>query len=271
MPMTPAKPRRPRSTPIGLLLSLVGFAVSFGVVSARAGPPPGTPIDNFAVASARDTSGAPVAFPSDTVRAMVQPWADLTLTPGRRVVTAAGTAVTLAHRLKNAGNVASDARLDLGNLAGDGYDLAALALWQDRNGNGAIDAGDLALAPGSVVTLAPGDSLDLLIAATVPLATPSLVDAWLSLTATATGASAMARDTVGAIGAPPPPALAFYTDPTYSTTTVNGAVGQPLHVQAAAPACDQDTSVVDSVTITLRSLRTGDVQSYRAAESAAAR
>ena len=270
MPMTPAKPRRPRSTPIGLLLSLVGFAVSFGVVSARAGPPPGTPIDNFAVASARDTSGAPVAFPSDTVRAMVQPWADLTLTPGRRVVTAAGTAVTLAHRLKNAGNVASDARLDLGNLAGDGYDLAALALWQDRNGNGAIDAGDLALAPGSVVTLAPGDSLDLLIAATVPLATPSLVDAWLSLTATATGASAMARDTVGAIGAPPPPALAFYTDPTYSTTTVNGAVGQPLHVQAAAPACDQDTSVVDSVTITLRSLRTGDVQSYRAAESAAA-
>src|SRR5204863_9243316 len=81
----PAVPRRPRKTPIRALFGLMGFAVSFGTVPAHAGPPSGTPIDNVAFASARDSTGAPLRFESDTVRVVVQPSPALAIDSGRRI------------------------------------------------------------------------------------------------------------------------------------------------------------------------------------------
>src|SRR6267378_1791389 len=270
MRMESARPRRTRSMPIGPTLGLMGFAVLFGTLSAAAGPAPGTSIDNFAVANAVDSVSRPVTLSSDTVRVVVQPWASLTLSPGRTIFARAGNSTALAHRLRNSGNVTLDARLDLGNLAGDDYDLAGLALFQDLNANGAVDPGDPALAPGSTVTLAPGDSLDLVLAATVPGSTPALARAWLELTATATGAVAAATDTVEALTTLGPPALAFFTDASYGVATTSGAAGQPLFVQASAVSCDLDSSAVDTISITLTSQRTGDSQGFRAIESAPA-
>ena len=253
--------------PIGPLLGLMGFAVSFGAVSAGAATPAGTPIVNFANASMVDSAGRPGSFPSDTVRAIVQPWASLALTPGREVAVRAGNAGAFAHRLRNTGNVTLDARLDVGNLAGDDYDVGALALYRDVNADGIVDPGDVALAPGSVVTLAPGDSLDLVLAGTVPPATPALARAWLELTASAGAVAAAATDTALALAALSPPALAFYVDPTYTATTTSGIAGQPLYVQASALACDLDSTAVDTITITLASTRTLDSQLFRAVET----
>ena len=248
----------------------MGFAVSFGVPRASAGPLPGTSIDNVAFASGVDSTGAPITLDSDTVRVVVQPWTALSLESGRRVLILAGTATTLPHRLRNAGNVTSDVRLDLGNLAGDDYDLAGLGLFEDRNRDGIVDAGDPALAPGGIVSLAPGDSLDLLAAATVPAATAAGARARLQISATAIGPGviAAATDTVDALAAPAAPVLAFFTDGTYALPTNWGSAGQPLFVQASAPACDADSTRIDTLSITLASRRTGDSQSFGAIETA---
>jgi large repetitive protein len=260
-----------RSTPIRLLFSLVGFAVSFGGVSEAASPPPGTPIDNFALAAGIDSaSGIGISLHSDTVRTVVQGVVTLSLTPGRASFATAGNAVTLPHVLRNTGNLTTDVRLDLGNLAGDGYDLASLSLVRDTNGNGVLDPGDVAISPGSVVTLAAQDSIALLESATVPAGTPNGAVAWSQLTATSLGppALAIATDSVQAIAAIPPPALAFFSDGSYATTTIVGPIGQPLFVEALAPACNSDPAAIDSVSITLRSLRTGDTQTFIARETA---
>ncbi|MBI1798941.1 MAG: DUF11 domain-containing protein, partial [Candidatus Eisenbacteria bacterium] len=194
----------------------------------------------------------------------------LTLSPGRTVSAGAGGSVTLPHVLLNAGNVASDVRLDLGNLAGDDYDLASIAIALDLNGNGALDPGDIAIPSGGTVWLAPGDSAALLITATVPSGTPGAARALTQLTATAAAFAAIATalDTVRALAAPPPPALAFFTDGTYSMSTITTSLGVPLFVESAAPACDADSTAIDSVSLTLASKRTGDSQTFAAIESA---
>jgi large repetitive protein len=263
--------RRWLSTPIGLIFGLVGFAVSSGPLSAAAGPAPGTPIDNFALAAGVDSaSGIGLSLHSDTVRTVVQGVVALELTPGRSISVTAGNTVTLPHVLRNTGNLTSDVRLDLGNLAGDNFDLAALSLYRDVNGNGALDPGDVAIAPGSVLTLAAQDSVALIESATVPAGTTNGDVAWSQLTATALGflSVATAVDTVQAIAAIPPPAIAFFVDGTYATTTIAGQVGQPLFVETLAPQCNGDPAAIDSVTITLHSQRTGDTQTFIAHETA---
>ena len=145
MSRSKAVPRRPRSLPIRALLGLMGFAVSFGASPAAAGPPAGTPIDNVAFATGRDSTGSPLRSSSDTVRVVVQ------------------------------------------------------------------------AAPAAV-----------------------------------------------------PPALAFFTDGSYANSTTGAPASRPLYVEAAAPGCDLDPGSVDSVSITLTSVRTGDTQSFVAVESGSA-
>ena len=96
-----------------------------------AGLPPGTWVPNVAHGSATDSlTGTPIAAVSDTVRAAVQTYEALTLTDAPDTLVSPGATVVFAHRLTDTGNVPVDARLDLANLAGDGFDLTSLALWR---------------------------------------------------------------------------------------------------------------------------------------------
>jgi uncharacterized repeat protein (TIGR01451 family) len=250
---------------------MVGLAVFSGAHSALAGPPAGTPIPNFATGSGV-VSGLPVQVRSDTVIAIVQALEQLTLAPPRSATAPPGTPVGFAHQLVNTGNVASDVRLDVANLAGDSFDLASFTLTLDTDGDGIADPGEPSVAIGGSVTLAPGASRDLVLGASIPGAAPSAALARVQLLATGSvqGASAAVIDTAHTTVAATPPALAFHTDGTFTTATTRGRAGDPLFVQAMAPGCDRDALVADTLSLTLASARTGDAEVVIAVETGAA-
>ena len=263
---------------------VVGLVWFMGGSMAMAGPAPGTAIDNFATGTALDSiSGTPLTAISDTVHAYIPVFEALTLVPERGAGLAPGAAFVFAHRLTNAGNSTADERLDLFNLAGDGFDLTSLALVRDVDGDGQPSPGDLPWPSGAAITLAPGEGADLLVTGSVPASAPASSLAWVRLTATtpaiplaerggparAATVSVAVTDTARTLAAVLPPDLAFFRDASFGATTRVASAGQPLYVQALAPGCDLDPTRPDTVTITLRSQLTGDVESYRAVETAA--
>jgi uncharacterized repeat protein (TIGR01451 family) len=114
--------------------------------------------------------------------------------------------------------------------------------------------------------------VDVLTGGTIPAGAAPLTLAMLQVTATElTGGTVVtAIDTVHALTAPVPPSMAFYTDASYSVSTITSAAGLPLYLEARAPACNTDPSRADTITITAVSQRTGASQSYAAVETAPA-
>jgi uncharacterized repeat protein (TIGR01451 family) len=161
---------------------------------ALAAPPAGSAIDNQAQANAALAAG-PLSAASNLVRAIVQSLDAWTLARDRSDTLAAGGTATFPHRLTNGGNGPADARLDLVNLAGDDFDLAPLALIHDLDGDGAVDAGEPALAPGGTLTLPAGGVADLLALATLPGGVPAAARAWLRLSATGVASGTVAANT----------------------------------------------------------------------------
>ncbi|MGH7731871.1 MAG: DUF11 domain-containing protein, partial [Candidatus Eiseniibacteriota bacterium] len=168
-------------------------ALALCAAVAHAAPPAGSAIDNQAQAS---VPGGPIA--SNTVRAIVQALDAWTLTGARADTLAAGATARFAHRLTNAGNGSADARLDLANEPGDDFELTGLTLVHDLDGDGAVDAGEPALAPGAVLPLASGGAADLIVEATLPPGAPALLRAFLRLGATgvASGGQVASLDTL---------------------------------------------------------------------------
>src|SRR5580765_4639635 len=129
---------------------VLGMLWFLGGSRALAGPPPGTPIDNVANATAVDPIAGAISAASNAVRAVVQPAERVTIDGPRIVAVAAGASGAFAHRVVNLGNVASDVRLDVQNLSGDGFDLATLALFEDVDADGQRGPSDLPLAIGGI-------------------------------------------------------------------------------------------------------------------------
>ena len=173
---------------LSALALLAGLLVSPG---ADAAPPSGTPIDNTATGTLTLAGGGSVTQPTNAVRAIVQTVESLSLTPDRGGIAPPGGSVTLAHRLVNTGNAPADIRLDAGNLAFDGFDAASFALTQDRDHDGLVGAGDTPVANGGVITLAAGDSADVLLTLGIPSTAPlgGLALVRLSATGLAQGAT----------------------------------------------------------------------------------
>ena len=238
--------------------------------AAHAAPPAGSPIDNVASATAVDGNGAPVGLASNTVRTVVQGVERVTLRPDRGGLGAPGTSVTLAHRLVNAGNLATDFRLDATNLPFDGFDPASFALTHDRDRDGAAGAGDTPVANGGVVTLAAGDSADVLLTLGIPAGAPmgALALVRLGATGMSQGAFAAVTDTLRTPNVGMLPALMFCDAPDYQRITRLAALAAPLHVQAIARGCDLDPLRIERVNLTLRSRLTGDRETYSAVETA---
>ena len=238
--------------------------------AATASPPAGTRIDNVARITAVDASGSPFSGPSNVVRAVVQGQERVTLSPDRGGLGAPGTSVTLAHRLVNTGNLASDFRLDATNLALDGFDAASFSLLHDRDRNGVAGAGDTPVANGGVLTLAAGDSADVLLTLGVPAVAPlgALALVRLAATGLAQGAWAAVTDTLRTPTVGSLPALTFCDAPDYQRITRLAALAAPLFVQALARGCDLDPARIETVRLTLRSRATGDHENFDAVETA---
>ncbi|MBI3899681.1 MAG: DUF11 domain-containing protein [Gammaproteobacteria bacterium] len=145
---------------------VLSFCVALLTHTAFAAPLAGSLIDNQASVRYVDSvTGLASMTTSNTVRIVVQPFDAVLLTQNQSVQRAAGSHISLAHRLSNTGNTETTYALAVANLGGDDFDLIGPLLVRDLNSNGVADANEPAI--GSV-TLAPGESANLVIVGTLP-------------------------------------------------------------------------------------------------------
>ena len=148
----------------------MGAAARADVV--RSTPLAGTVITNQATVQFFDpTVGYPVTIESNPVNVTVNAVEDLSLTDPRMVQYGPGTPVNLPHQLTNTGNTPSQYHFAFQNLDGDNYDLQNLKLINDVNGNGVYDSGEPEISPSDTFSLNPGESMNLVIAGTIPIST----------------------------------------------------------------------------------------------------
>ncbi len=253
----------------GAMVAALCLWAGSGALPVLAGPPAGSSILNTADGLGTYAGGSVIAQSSNTVRTIVSPLEAARLTADGGMIALPGTVARFAHRLTNLGNASFMFRLDLANRAGDGFDLIGLALAHDVNANGVLDGSDVPIPPGGTIALGAGASAELLALATVPMLAPRGQVALLLLTATgvAQGATAANVDTVTTPDAPPVPGIAFFTAADYARRTNISGLGQPLFLEASAPACDTRPAVPDTVVLIVASERGADEESYLAFET----
>ena len=179
----------------GLLLVSLLLATSVQAVAPLAG----TRINNQATATFFDTNaGFFSTLNSNTVVVVIQPVEAVQIRPAQTFNRPPGSTAVLPYRVTNTGNVGSTYAMAYGNLAGDSYDLSGLTLYQDLNGNGVVDPGEPALAAGAGISVAAGQSVDLVlqgqIGAAVPVGQTALIN--FTVTSLAQGATATVQDSV---------------------------------------------------------------------------
>lgn len=257
---------RGRRNAIGAIARRLLAAAALVASPGQAAPPPGTPIENQAIASFLAV-GQPIE--SNTVTTIVGGAFGVTLVADRAASADPGETVALLHTLTNTGTGDDTYTLVFGDQAGDDYDFATLLLFVDANANGAFDAGETTLASGATQLVAAGASLELGLLAQVPAAaTPGQVGR-VQLTATGGDPSATASnlDAVTVAAPPPPPAIGFFSDPTFSAIQAESPVGDPLFVEGRAASCNADPLAVETAQIRLLSALGGDDEAFAAVET----
>ena len=141
----------------GEVLSLLAV----GTVPYNA-PVPGT--SKFTL-TARSSNGL-AATNTDTV---VIPVAEcLKLVSDQQITALPGAPVAFRHQLSNCGNMLSTVSLSAATLSGSNFTTKDLALYRDLNNNGILDPGEPVIADTDQLTLAPGETVGLLLTGTVP-------------------------------------------------------------------------------------------------------
>jgi uncharacterized repeat protein (TIGR01451 family) len=169
-------------------------------------PPPGTQISNQVRLNYVD----PVLFVgrdlySNTVTTAIAGSPRFELTADRTQTISPGSYFSFPHRLINTGNVTETFSLNPEVLPGGDFNLQQLNLVLDINSNQAVDVGEPNLPFSAyTVTLAPGESLDVILVGLVDPATPNVAGLSTQLQLTATqlsdGAQIVNTDTIN-IGA----------------------------------------------------------------------
>lgn len=258
-------------------------AMLLWLTPVQAAPLAGTEIVNRAAVSFIDAvTGLSSTLQSNAVTVTVQPQEALTLGQSQSITRGVGAGFSLTHRLTNTGNVAATFVLTYANLATDDFDAANLVLVRDLNGNGVADAGEPQIANGGTLTLNPGQWTDLILAGTVPAATPLGKTAQVQLTAISQvqGVSANTIDSIATVGgasvqlvksasslAPNRGDLVTFTLAASNTgnlaaagapLTVDGAAASLLLIRDALPANTALASLASSYPGTLLYHRVGD-------------
>ncbi len=185
-----------------IIACLSGFVVSslLLLASAHAATPAASlRINNQATATFFDTNaGFFSTLNSNTVVVIVQPVEAVQIRAAQTFNRSPGSTAALPYRVTNSGNVTATYVLAFSNTTGDNFDLTGLTLYRDTNGIGAVDTGEPMLAAGATITLAPGDSADVVlqgqIVALVPLGQTALVN--FTATSQLQGATQTVTDTV---------------------------------------------------------------------------
>lgn len=161
-------------SPLALAVSATIFSASVWANNPLAGaalPAAGTIISNMAVGEYIEEGSTVVQTSrSNLVETTIVPVYAFRLEQDRTVVTNAGQQVFFSHELRNTGNATDTYQLTLADPAG-GIEFADEAVYFDRNRDGVPDDPALTPAQLAAITLQAGESIGLLVGATVPAGT----------------------------------------------------------------------------------------------------
>lgn len=163
-------------TQLGLLALSIG---SLFCHDAHAAPLAGTIISNMAIGEYKEEGSSVVQTSrSNLVQTTIIPVYTFTLTANRSVQATAGQRVFFSHELSNTGNSTDRYNLTPTNLNGDNFDYNNMVVYLDANRDGVPDGN----AIGSY-SLAAGESVGLLVGATIPAGSSDAATGDVQLTA----------------------------------------------------------------------------------------
>ena len=195
----------------------------------------GSTISNQATIQYFDATIGNLTQTSNIVQVTVEKVEKVLLQFPQTVFRAPGTFAVLPFRVINTGNVTTTYKLSFVNAAtGDNYDLTGLAILQDVNGNGIADPGEtlLATSPNTAnITLAPGQSLDLVLQGLVAASVPVGQTALINITAASITPNSPATQTI--------------------TDTVNTALGASMFLSKSVSAVEEQQSHILKYGLTL--------------------
>lgn len=161
---------------LGLLAIVLISLLSGG---APAAPLAGTIISNMAIGEYQEEGSSVVQTSrSNLVQTTIIPVYSFTLTANRTLQATAGQQVLFSHELSNTGNSTDRYNVSAANLTGDNFDYSNIVLYADVNRDAVPD--------GNAITsysLAAGESVGLLIAASIPAGSSNAATGLLQLTA----------------------------------------------------------------------------------------
>ena len=152
-------------TQLAASIALVAGSAAFISSAYAAAPAAGTNISNIASASYTDSTGNTKTVSSNIVTTTVLPVASFTLIADRTANANANNQVSLSHTLTNTGNGSDTFTVNVADVtSGDQYDFSNLKVYLDANKDGVPDS----QTPVTSVTLAAGESVNLIVQATTP-------------------------------------------------------------------------------------------------------
>ncbi len=152
-------------TQLAASIALVAGSAAFISSAHAAAPAAGTNISNIASASYTDSTGNTKTVSSNIVTTTVLPVASFTLIADRTANANANNQVSLSHTLTNTGNGSDTFTINVADVtSGDQYDFSNLKVYLDANKDGVPDS----QTPVTSVTLAAGESVNLIVQATTP-------------------------------------------------------------------------------------------------------
>jgi hypothetical protein len=173
---------------LGLLVLAV---ISLLYSCAHAAPLAGTIISNMAVGEYKEEGSSVVQTSrSNLVQTTIIPVYTFTLTANRSVQASAGQRVFFSHELSNTGNSTDRYNLSAANLSGDNFDYSNIVVYLDANRDGVPDGNAI-----SSYSLAAGESVGLLVGATIPAGSSNAALADVQLTATSQTSSQFQQNT----------------------------------------------------------------------------
>ena len=177
--------QRLKFTQLAASIALVAGGAAFVPAAHAAAPTAGTSISNVASASYTDSTGNSKTVTSNFVTTTVLQVASFTLVSDQTKTANANGQVSLSHTLTNTGNGSDTfalavAQNDTRDGSTDAYNFSGLVVYLDANKDGVPDS----QTPLTNVTLAAGESVNVIVQATTPGAVAIAAAGKLTVSAT---------------------------------------------------------------------------------------